>query len=100
VTRKVHIRTKIFFIVLVAVIPTVFVSLYSAFSFKNLYLAREETQINSVCGGYVNEQRHIARNAEEMMLAISQTRSVQNKDYEYLTIYLGDLMIARIFNTQ
>lgn len=91
-TRKVHIRTKIFFIVLVAVIPTVFVSLYSAFSFKNLYLAREQTRINSVCGGYINEQRHIARNAEEMMLAISQTRSVQNKDYEYLTVYLGDLM--------
>lgn len=90
--RKVHIRTKIFFIVLVAVVPTVFVSLYSAFSFKNLYLARNETQINTVCGGYVNEQRHIARNAEEMMLAISQTRSVQNKDYAYLTVYLGDLM--------
>lgn len=91
-TRKVHIRTKIFFIVLVAIIPTVFVSLYSALSFKNLYLARNKTQISTVCGGYVNEQRHIARNAEEMMLAISQTRSVQNKDYEYLTIYLADLM--------
>ncbi len=91
-TRKVHIRTKIFFIVLVAIIPTVFVSLYSALSFKNLYLTRNKTQINTVCGGYVNEQRHIARNAEEMMLAISQTRSVQNKDYEYLTIYLADLM--------
>lgn len=91
-TRKVHIRTKIFFIVLVAVIPTVFVSLYSALSFKNLYLIRNKTQINTVCGGYVNEQRHIARNAEEMMLAISQTRSVQYKDYAYLTVYLGDLM--------
>ena len=91
-TRKVHIRTKIFFIVLVAVIPTVIVSLYSAFSFKNLYLTRNKTQINTVCSGYVNEQRHIARNAEEMMLAISQTRSVQNKDYDYLTVYLADLM--------
>jgi hypothetical protein len=31
-------------------------------------------------------------NALQTLLAISQTRSVQNKDYAYLSIYLRDLM--------
>jgi len=92
VIKKVTIRTKIFFIVLVAIIPTIGVSLYSAHSFLRLYLVRNKTQIETVCNGFVNEQRFIARNAEEMMLAISQTRSVQNKEYTVLNVYLGDLM--------
>lgn len=91
--RKVRIRTKIFFIVLVAVLPTVVFSVYSAISFQQTVLEEQETFLANLCDGYVNEQRLIVRTAEHMLLAISQTRSVQNRDYSFLNKYLRDLMV-------
>ena len=76
--RKVQIRTKIFLIVLVAVIPTVVIAIYSALFFQRTYIKEKATAITNLCEGFSNEQRLIVRNAEEMLLAISQTRSVQD----------------------
>lgn len=90
--RKVQIRTKIFLIVLVAVIPTVVIAIYSALFFQRTYIKEKATQITNLCEGFSNEQRLIVRNAEEMLLAISQTRSVQDKEYGFLNRYLQDLM--------
>lgn len=91
--KKVRIRAKIFFIVLVAVIPTVFFSVFSAVSFQQKSIAERATFIENLCDGFTNEQRLIVRNAEQMLLAISQTRSVKNRDFQYLNQYLRDLMI-------
>lgn len=90
--RKVRIRTKIFFIVLVAVIPTIVITIYSALSFQRFYINEKVAQITNLCEGYTNEQRLIVRNSEQMLLAISQTRSVQHQEYNFLNQYLQDLM--------
>lgn len=90
--RKVHIRTKIFFIVLVAVLPTVLFSVYTTLSFRSAYLEGSATYLTNLCNSFTNEQRLIARNAEQMLLAISKTRSVMNKEYSFLNRYLSDLM--------
>jgi len=92
VLRKVRIRTKIFLIVLVAVIPTVVITIYSALLFQRSYVNEKKAQIYNLCNGFTNEQRLIVRNAQEMLLAISQTRSVQNQEYYFLNRYLRDLM--------
>ena len=90
--KKVRIRAKIFFIVLVAVLPTVFFSVYSAVSFQRTNLSERATFIENLCDGFTNEQRLIVRNAEQMLLAISQTRSVKWKEHQFLNRYLRDLM--------
>lgn len=90
--RKVHIRTKIFLIVLVAVIPTILITLYSAWSFRQTYIHEKKIAITNLCEGFLNEQRLIIRNGEETLLAISQTRSVQDREYNYLNSYLRDLL--------
>ena len=90
--RKVHIRTKIFLIVLVAVIPTILITLYSAWSFRQSYIHEKTIAVTNLCEGFLNEQRLIIRNGEETLLAISQTRSVQDKEYQYLDSYLRDLL--------
>ena len=92
--RKVHIRTKIFLIVLVAVIPTILITLYSAWSFRQTYIHEKTTAITNLCEGFLNEQRLIIRNGEETLLAISQTRSVQDRQYQYLDSYLRDLLLT------
>lgn len=90
--RKVHIRTKIFFIVLVAIIPTIAITLFSSFGFRRSYIHEQKVFLENLCDGFVNEQQLIARNAEEMLVAISQTRSVLDADYKYLNVYLHDLL--------
>lgn len=90
--RKLHLRTKIFFIVLVAIIPTVAISVFSALSFQRSYIKDQQDAITKLCDGFSNEQRLIVGNAEEMLLAVSQTRSVLDEDYGYLNVYLHDLM--------
>jgi len=92
VLKKVPIRTKIFFIVLVAIIPTVMITIYSSMYFKNSYLTEEKTYLSNLCDGFVNEQRLIIKNSEEILLAISQTPSVQEEDYVNLNIYFSNLM--------
>ena len=77
---------------MIAVLPTVFISVYSALSFQRSFIEEKKTYITNLCDGFTNEQRLIVRNAQEMLLAISQTRSVQNKEYNYLNTYLRDLM--------
>lgn len=91
--KNVRIRSKIFFIVLVAVIPTVVFSVYTSVSYQRNVLQEQETFLVNLCDGFVNEQRLIVRNAEQMLLAISQTRSVQQKEYFFLNRYLKDLMV-------
>ncbi|HPS43990.1 MAG TPA: hypothetical protein PK542_05845, partial [Treponemataceae bacterium] len=90
--RKVQIRTKIFLITLVAVIPTVVIALYFALFYQRAYINEKATQIANLCEGFTNEQRLIVRNAEETLLAISQTQAVQERDYGVLNTYLQDLM--------
>mgnify|MGYP001806277301 CR=1 FL=1 len=90
--KKVQIRTKIFLIVLVAVIPTVVIALCFALFYQRSYINEKATQIANLCEGFTNEQRLIVRNAEETLLAISQTRAVQERDYGVLNSYLQDLM--------
>lgn len=90
--RKVHIRTKIFFIVLVAIIPTIIITLFSSRNFQDSYIHEKSTSLSNLCEGFVNEQRLIIRNGEEMLLAISQTRAVLQRDYAYLDTYFQNLM--------
>ncbi len=90
--EKVKIRTKFFLVVLVAVIPVVAIAVYSALFFQRSYINENITQITNLCDGFTNEQRLIVRNAEEMLVAISQTRAVQEADYPALNRYLQDLM--------
>ena len=90
--RKVRIRTKIFLIVLVAVLPIVVIALYFALFYQRAYINEKATQITNLCEGFTNEQRLIVRNAEETLLAISQTQAVQERDYRVLNTYLQDLM--------
>jgi two-component sensor histidine kinase len=92
VQKKVHIRTKIFFIVLVALIPTVIITVWSALQFGQKDLQEKLTSLTNQCEGFVNEQRLIIRNAREMLLAISETRAVKEADFATLNTYLGDLM--------
>jgi Signal transduction histidine kinase len=92
VQRKVRIWTKIFFIVLVAVMPTVILTLYSAISFRAVYINEQKSVLSNLCDGFVNEQRLIARNAEEMLLAVSQTPLIKDGDHGSLDRYFKDLM--------
>lgn len=92
--RKVRIWTKIFFIVLVAIIPTVIITIYTSLAFQQTYIKETKTQLTNLCDGFSNEQRLIARNAEEMLLAVSQTHAVQDQDYATLNVYLRDLMVV------
>jgi two-component sensor histidine kinase len=78
--------------VLVAVIPIIVIALYFAFFYQRAYINEKATQITNLCEGFTNEQRLIVRNAEETLLAISQTRAVQDRDYGVLNAYLQDLM--------
>ena len=91
-SKKVSIRTKIFFIVLVAIIPTIMITIYSSINFKNNHLIEKKTFLSNLCDGFVNEQRLIIKNSEEILLAISQTSSVHEKDYISLNKYFSDLM--------
>lgn len=90
--RKLPIRTKIFFIVLVAIIPTVAIAIFTAFSFQRAYIKDQQEEITKLCVGFSNEQRLIVGNAEEMLLAVSQTRAVLDADYSDLNLYLRNLM--------
>ncbi|HNY22619.1 MAG TPA: cache domain-containing protein [Treponemataceae bacterium] len=89
--RKVHIRSKIFFIVLIAVLPTVGITVFSALRSRESTLQEKLTFQSNLCEGFVNEQRLMVRNGHQMLLAISQTRSVKNGDYNSLSAYLADL---------
>ncbi len=90
--RKVHIRSKIFFIVLVAILPTVGITVFSIIRSRESALLEKLTFQSNLCEGFVNEQRLMVRNGHQMLLAISQTRSVKNGEYEALSDYLADLM--------
>jgi len=92
VQRKVRIRTKIVFIVLVAIIPTVISTLALAIYQQRSYIDDRKDTITHLCFGYENEQRLIVRNAEEMMLAISRTQAVLDADYPAINEYLRNLM--------
>jgi len=92
VQKKVPIQTKIFFIVFVAIIPTFVITVWSTVKFRQTMLQEKIMSLTNQCEGFVNEQRLIIRNAHEMLIAISQTRSVKNRDFDSLNEYLGDLM--------
>ena len=68
------------------------ITIYSSINFKNSHLIEEKTFLSNLCDGYVNEQRLIIKNSEEILLAISQTSSVQEQDYVNLNSYFSDLM--------
>lgn len=68
------------------------ISVFSAFSFQRAYVKDQQDSILKLCDGFSNEQRLIVGNAEEMLLAVSQTRAVLDADYAYLNVYLRDLM--------
>ncbi len=90
--RKVKIWSKILFTVFVAIVPTVAITLFSAYSFLRANEREAASRVDALRESFTNEQRLITMNALQTLLAISQTRSVQNKDYAYLSIYLRDLM--------
>ncbi len=90
--RKVRIWFKIFFIVLVAVIPTVAITVVSAISWQRSWFNERKSRLTDFCYGFTNEQRFIVRNAEETLLAISQTQAVQDREYKQLNLYLKNLM--------
>jgi len=68
------------------------ITIYSSINFKNSHLIEEKTYLTNLCDGFVNEQRLIIKNSEEILLAISQTSSVQEEDYVNLNIYFSNLM--------
>lgn len=82
--RKVKIWSKILFTVFVAIVPTVAITLFSAYSFLHANEREAASRVDALRESFTNEQRLITMNALQTLLAISQTRSVQNKDYAYL----------------
>lgn len=89
---KIHIRTKLFLIVLVAVIPTIAIALYSAKNSRNVYAQEKKLFIANICEGFLNEQRLIIRNAEEMLLAVSRTGEVLDGNPPEMSAFFRDLM--------
>lgn len=89
---KIHIRTKLFLIVLVAALPTIAIALYSARSSRSAYIRQKNQFITNLCEGFLNEQRLIIRNAEEMLLAVSCTNEAQNGEPSALGAFFRDLM--------
>lgn len=89
---KIHIRTKLFLIVLVAVLPTIAIALYSAENSRNVFIQEKKLFIMNICEGFLNEQRLIIRNAEEMLLAVSCTNEVRSGNPAMLNGFFKDLM--------
>jgi len=92
VRKKVRIWSKIFFIVLVALVPTVVLTIYTAFSFRSRLIMQSSAELSRLCEVYLNEHRLIVQNAYQMLLSISRTPTIQQRDYTYLNTYLRDLM--------
>ncbi len=90
--RKVKIWSKILFIVLVAVLPTGVITLYTAHVYQQNAVREAKNSLIRQCEGFTNEQRLIVNNARQMMIAVSQTRSVQSGNYIQLDNYLQTLM--------
>ena len=90
--KKVRIWSKIFFIVLVALVPTVVLTIYTAFSFRSRLIMQSSAELSRLCEVYLNEHRLIVQNAYQMLLSISRTPTIQQRDYTYLNTYLRDLM--------
>lgn len=94
--KKVRIWTKIFFIVLVALVPTILFTVYTAFSFRSRYLGQATNEMSRLCEVYVSEQRLIVQNAYQMLLSISRTPTVQQHEYAYLNSYFRELMVLNV----
>ncbi|HKL85155.1 MAG TPA: histidine kinase dimerization/phosphoacceptor domain -containing protein [Treponemataceae bacterium] len=84
--------TKVFFIVLVALIPTLIITVYSALSFQKASITEKALSLTNLCEGFLNEQRLIVRSARDILTAISLTETVQEEKYGLLSSYFVDLM--------
>ncbi len=92
--KKVRVRTKLFIIVLTAVLPTVVIALFSAHSYRNSFLREKTITLSDLCETFLNEQRLILDNGREMLLAVSQSDVVQESRNERLSVYLRALMLT------
>ncbi len=90
--KKIKIWTKILFIVALAVLPTVVITLYSAHVYQATAVRDSQNMVARLCEGYTNEQRLIVNNARQMMIAVSQIRSIQSGNYEMLDQYFETLL--------
>lgn len=90
--RTFKVWKKVFFIVLVALIPTLIITVFSALSFRRSSITEKELYLTNLCEGFVNEQRLIVRSAQDMLTAISQTETVKEGKHDMLSLYFEDLM--------
>jgi two-component sensor histidine kinase len=59
-----------------------------------VYIHEKKLFIMNICEGFVNEQRLIIRNAEEMLLAVSRTGEILNGDPLAMNAFFRDLMMT------
>ena len=90
--KNLRIWTKIFFIVLIALVPTLVITVYSVTSARYASISKKEQFLDNLCEGFINEQRLICRSAKELLQAVSQTRAVGRADYATLDVYFKSLM--------